>query len=117
MIYLYDYDIRFNTDIVMDTAGTGYELTDTITYYLDLPVGTSRIEITTPQKDNLLLAVKDNEEIVDIKVENKGEDIVAVEITCLQNTQIALSLGREEDILTELYKIEIKRTADGNTTE
>lgn len=110
-IYLYDYDIRFDTTIVMDTAGTGYEMTDTLTYYLDLPVGTSRVEITSPQRDNLLLAVQDNEEITDVKIGVKEEDIATVEFTCLQNTQIALSVGRKEDILTQLYKIEIKRTA------
>lgn len=110
-IYTYDYDVRFDTTVVMDTAGMGYELTDTITYYLDLPVGSSRIEITTAAKDNLLLEVLKNDEITNIKIDNKGEDIATVEITCLQNTQIGLSVGRREDIPTILYKVEIKRTA------
>lgn len=110
-IYVYDYDVRFDTTVVMDTAGMGYELTDTITYYLDLPVGSSRIELTTAAKDNLLLNVLENDEIANVRIDNKGDDIATIEITCLQNTQIGLSVGRREDIPTILYKIEIKRTA------
>ncbi len=110
-IYTYDYDIRFDTRVVMDTADIGYELTDTIVYHLDLPVGTSRIEITTAAKENLLLAVLDNANITDIRIDSKGDNIATVTATCLQNTQIDLSVGRKEDTLTELYKIEIKRTA------
>lgn len=110
-IYMYDYDIRFDTTVVMDTAGMGYELTDTIIYSLDLPVGTSRIEITTAAKDNLLLDVLENEDIINIRIGSKGESIATAEVTCLQNTQIGLSVGRREDIFTELYKVEIKRVA------
>lgn len=110
-IYGYDYDIRFDTVTVMDTAGTGYELTDPAAYNLDLPVGTSRIEITTAQKDNLLLEVADNDDIADVKIADKGDNMSTIEITCLQNTKIQLSVGRKEDITTVLYKIEIKRTA------
>lgn len=110
-IYMYDYDIRFDPVIVMDTAGVGYELTDTIVYNLNLPVGSNRIEITTPEKDNLLLEVADNDDITDVKIGSKGDNLATVEVTCLQNTQIALTVGRREDVTTELYKIEIKRTA------
>ncbi|MDE7324476.1 MAG: hypothetical protein K2N73_17520 [Lachnospiraceae bacterium] len=110
-IYMYDYDIRFDTAIIMDTAGMGYELTDTIVYNIDLPIGTSRIEVTTTAKDNLLLAVVDNPDITDIRIGSKGDDIATAEVTCLQNTQIGFSVGRREDILTELYKVEVKRVA------
>lgn len=110
-IYMYDYDVRFDTTVVMDTAGMGYDLTDTIKYHLDLPVGSSRIEVTTAAKDNLLLAVLENEDIADVEFGSKGDDIVTAEITCLQNAQIELAVGRKEDVPTVLYKVEIKRTA------
>ncbi len=110
-IYMYDYDIRFDPTIVMDTAGMGYELTDTIVYQMELPVGTSRIEVTTAAKDNLVLAVVDNPDITDVRIGSKGDNIATAEVTCLQNTQIGFSVGRREDIPTELYKVEVKRTA------
>lgn len=110
-IYGYDYDVRFDPVIVMDTAGMGYELAETIVYSLDLPVGTSRVEITTAQPDNLLLEVLDNDDIADVKIAGRGESIATAEVTCLQNTQIQLSVGRKEDVPTVLYKVEIKRTA------
>lgn len=110
-IYMYDYDIRFAPVIIMDTAGMGYELTDTIVYQMDLPVGTSRIEVTTAAKDNLVLAVVDNPDITDVRIGSKGDNIATAEVTCLQNTQIGFSVGRREAIPTELYKVEIKKTA------
>ncbi len=110
-IYMYDYDIRFDTMVIMDTAGIGYELTDTIVYNIDLPIGTSRIEVTTEAKENLVLEILDNPDITNIKIGTKGDNIATAEVTCLQNTQIGFSVGRREDIPTQLYKVEVKRTA------
>ena len=36
MIYLYDYDIRWDPQVIMEAVGTDYELADPIEYHLQI---------------------------------------------------------------------------------
>jgi hypothetical protein len=108
-MYLYDYDIRFDTRLVMECweEDGDYELTDDITYNLEFPVGTNRIHLEVGNSDNF-----------NISLENE----IYVDLVCTQNTNVVVNIGRLEDEYTTIHKICLKRvrasiTVDENVTD
>lgn len=108
-IYRYDYDIRFEPKVIMETVGGEYYMTDSLTYYIELPIGTSRIEITSQNRDNVLISIEENEMITNVIFEEKGDNIIYAELTAAQNVKAAVTLSRKEEIETGISKIDVRR--------
>ena len=109
-IYRYDYDIRFEPKLIMATGTeNAYDMVDELNYYIEMPIGTNRIEITSANRDNIKMAVQESEDINVVKYDIKGDNICYADVTCLQNTQISLSLTRKEDTETPISKIDMRR--------
>lgn len=108
-IYLYDYDIRFIPKILAEVVGEDYSITEDLTYNIDLPVGTNRVEFTISNRDNIQLSLAENSNVRAFESSVKGENIIYADITCLQNTQVALTVSRKSDEYTGLRKIDVRR--------
>lgn len=109
IIYLYDYDIRWEPQLKVEAVGTDYELTDPIAYYYDFPVGTSRIEMEVSNSGNFALGIAENEDVRETTVQLISDNKIYVDVTCSQNTSVTFNVGREADELTTIHKITLKR--------
>ena len=109
IIYLYDYDIRFEPKVIMESVGTDYELIDPIEYYFDFPVGTNRIEMRVGNSSNFNLNVVDNPDISDVSITLVGDNKIYVDLVCTQNTSVVFHVARYENVLTTIHKISLKR--------
>lgn len=109
-IYTYDYDIRFEPELIMSVGNADeYMMADNLTYYIDMPVGTNRVEFTSSNRDNLTLLIEDNNEISNVTYGIKGEQIIYADVTCMQNTQIELIVSKKEDVETGISRIDKRR--------
>jgi hypothetical protein len=123
-MYLYDYDIRFDTRLVMECweEDGDYELTDDITYNLEFPVGTNRIHLEVGNSDNFNISLEDNSDIKEYSVQVLNENEIYVDLVCTQNTNVVVNIGRLGDEYTTIHKICLKRvrasiTVDENVTD
>ncbi len=109
VIYLYDYDIRWDPQIVMEAVGTDYELTDPIVYHFEnLTVGTNRVELEVSNSANFNLAVVDNEDVADVSIQTVSDNKIYVDFICAQNTDVDFKVARNVDELTTIHKIQLK---------
>lgn len=109
IIYLYDYDIRWNPRLVMEAVGTDYELIDPIEYNFEFPVGTNRIEMEVTNSANFELEVLDSPDIQNVNVQKLEDNKIYVDIVCLQNTNVTFKVSRKADEMTTIHKIVLKR--------
>lgn len=109
VIYLYDYDVRWDSRLIMEAVGTDYELVEPIEYYFDFPVGTNRIEMAVANSDNFALEVVDNPDIQDVTINKIDDNKIQVDIVCLQNTNVTFKVARIAEELTTIHKIVLKR--------
>lgn len=109
VIYLYDYDIRWDPQVIMEAVGTDYELTDPIEYHFaDLTVGTNRVELEVSNSANFNLAIADNEDVADVSVQVVSDNKIYVDFVCTQNTDITFKAARSADEMTTIHKIQLK---------
>lgn len=111
IIYLYDYDIRWEPKVMVECVGTDYELIDPIEYHYDLPLGTTRIDMEVANSENFLLEIADNELIRDVTIQIINDNRIYIDVTCLQETTVDFKVARKEDALTTIHKIVLKRVA------
>lgn len=109
IVYLYDYDIRWEPQVVMECVGTDYELTEPIEYHFEFPVGTNRIEMTASNSANFNLEVVDNPDIQNVLVRRIDDNKIYVDLVCLQNTNATFKVARNVEELTTIHKIVLKR--------
>lgn len=109
IMYLYDYDIRWEPKVVMECVGTDYELIEPIEYHFDFPVGTNRIELTVTNSANFELEVADNPDIQDVTIQKLGDNKFYVDLVCQQNTNATFKVARKAEEVTTIHKIVLKR--------
>lgn len=109
IVYLYDYDIRWNPTLVMEAVGTDYELIDPIEYHFDFSVGTNRIELEVANSSNFELEVVESSDIQDVTIQRIDDNKIYVDLVCLQNTNVTFKVARKTDELTTIHKIVLKR--------
>lgn len=109
IIYMYDYDIRFDSRLIMEAVGTDYELTEPIQYHFDFPLGTNRIEMEVANSANFELSIEDNEDVEKVDVQIINENKIYVDLVCTQNTKVDFNVARKVDELTTIHKIVLKR--------
>jgi hypothetical protein len=109
IMYLYDYDIRFDEKIVMECVSEDYEITEDLSYYLEFPVGTNRIDMIVGNSSNFDLSIDDNPDISEYSIYIMGENEIYVDLVCTQNTSVKFNVKRVEDELTTIHKISLKR--------
>lgn len=109
IVYLYDYDVRFEPKLIMQAVGTNYELIEPIEYHYDLPVGINRIEMQVTNSANFALNVLDNPDISDVSVKIVDEYKIYVDLKCEQNTTATLQVAKNDDTQTTIHKIVVKR--------
>ncbi len=107
--YLYDYDIRWDDRLIMEAAGTDYELTDAIQYQFEFPVGTNRIVMDVMNSENFELSIEDNEDVGSVSVQKISDSKICVDLVCTQNTTVAFNVARKADELTTIHKIVLRR--------
>jgi hypothetical protein len=123
VVYLYDYDIRFDERIVMECwpENGDYEIIDDLTYYLEFPVGINRIQMTVGNSGNLDLSLSDNPNVQEYSVQVVDNNTIYLDLVCTQNTKVAFNVKRKADEYTTIHKIGLKRvrasiTMDENVT-
>lgn len=109
IIYMYDYDVRFEPKLIMEAVGTDYELVDPIEYHFDFPVGINRIEMTVINSANFELEIVDNPDVQNVTINKLNDNKIQVDIVCLQNTKVTFKVARKADELTTIHKIMLKR--------
>lgn len=109
IVYLYDYDVRFEPKLIMQAVGTNYELVEPIEYHYDLPVGINRIEMQVTNSANFVLNVVDNPDISDVSIKTVDEYKIYVDLKCEQNTTATLQVAKNDDTQTTIHKIVQKR--------
>lgn len=109
IVYLYDYDIRWEPQVVMECVGTDYELAEPIEYHFEFPVGTNRIEMTVSNSANFNLEVVDNPDIQNVSVQRIDDNRIYIDLVCLQNTNATFKIARNVEELTTIHKIVLKR--------
>ena len=107
VIYLYDYDIRWDPQVIMEAVGTDYELADPIEYHFtDLTVGTNRVELEVSNSANFNLVIADNEDVADVSVQVVSDNKIYVDFVCTQNTDITFKVARSAGEMTTIHKIQ-----------
>ncbi len=109
VIYLYDYDVRWDPRLVMEAVGTDYELVNPIEYHFDFPVGTNRIDMTVTNSENFDFEVIDNSDIQNVEVQKIDDNKIYIDVVCLQNTNVSVKVSRKEEEITTIHKIVLKR--------
>ncbi|MBQ3165572.1 MAG: hypothetical protein IJC02_13775 [Lachnospiraceae bacterium] len=109
IIYLYDYDIRWEPELIMEAVGVDYELVEPIEYHYDLPIGTSRIDMEVSNSENFLLEIAENEAVSEVKIQKINDNRIYVDVTCHQKTVVDFRVARKEDVLTTIHKIVLKK--------
>lgn len=117
IFYLYDYDIRWEPRLIMEAVGTDYELVEPIEYHFDFPVGTNRIEMTVANSENFELEVVNNPDIQNVTIQRIDDSKIQVDIVCLQNTSVDFKVARQEEELTTIHKIVLKRVRAAVTVD
>lgn len=108
ILYLYDYDIRWTPQLVMQVVGEEYEINDPLTYNFDFSVGINRVEITTSTVKNINVSVGNNDEIKNVEIKNINNKIY-VELECTKNLSAQVHLNKiDDDQPATIYKIETK---------
>ncbi len=109
IIYLYDYDIRWDSRIIMESVGTDYELTEPIEYHFDFQVGINRIEMKVGNSQNFNLNIVDNPDISNVDIKVLDENKIYVDLICNQNTKATLQVARMAEEFTTIHRICLKR--------
>ena len=109
VVWLYDYDIRWQPEIKVETVGEDYVITDRLQYYYDFPMGTNRIEMTVTNSENLELSIEDNPYVSSVSVNKLSDSKVQVDVICTQNTAVTFNVDLKTDELTTMSKIVLKR--------
>ena len=86
-----------------------YELIDTIQYYLDLPLGVSRIAMDVTNGDNIDLDVFDSDEVQNVQITKRDDTQIYIDILCSQDTNITFQVGLvSKEKTTTIHRIAIR---------